>query len=144
MNSYSVEKKKADLISQAPCSTLLESRFFHTDRKLSMVAGVLASPMHKHADYTGVTATLAFAFLAWLSAAGANIALALFSLAFLLAPSAWPVFRCDPMFRLFAVFVIYMAIGAYFAIEEFPDTRKLQIRDASNWRKLFAFLPFAW
>lgn len=109
-----------------------------------MVAGVVAPPIHKYADYTGVTATLAFAFFAWLSAAGANIALALFSLAFLLAPSAWPMFRRDPMFRLFAAFAIYMAIGAYFAIEEFPDTRKLQIRDASNWLKLFAFLPFAW
>ncbi len=109
-----------------------------------MVAGVTAPPIHKYVDYTGVTAALAFAFFAWLSAAGANIALALFSLAFLLAPSAWPMFRRDPMFRLFAAFSIYMAIGAYFAIEEFTDTRKLQIRDASNWLKLFAFLPLAW
>jgi len=109
-----------------------------------MVAGVIAPPAHKYANYTGVTATLAFAFFAWLSPAGSNIALAVFSLAFLLSPSAWPIVRRDPMFRLFAAFAIYVALGAYFAIDEFPETRKLQIRDTSNWLKLFAFLPFAW
>ncbi|WP_133718613.1 O-antigen ligase family protein [Methylocaldum gracile] len=108
-----------------------------------MVAGVIAPPV-QYANYTGVTAALAFAFFAWLSPAGTNIALAAFSLAFLLNPSAWPVFRRDPMFGLFAAFAIYVAIGAYFAIDEFPETRKLQIRDASNWLKLFAFLPLAW
>lgn len=109
-----------------------------------MVAGVIAPPIHKYANYTGVTAALAFAFFAWLSPAGANIALAAFSLAVLLAPSVWPMFCRDPVFGLFAAFAIYVAVGAYFAIDEFPETRKLQIRDASNWLKLFAFLPLAW
>jgi len=109
-----------------------------------MVAGVIAPQVPKYADYTGVTAALAFAFFAWLSPAGSNIALAAFSLAALATPSSFPVFRRDPLFRLFAAFAIYLAIGAYFAIDEFPETHKLQIRDASNWLKLFAFLPLAW
>jgi O-antigen ligase len=109
-----------------------------------MVAGVTAPSVHKYANYTGVTAALAFAFFAWLSPAGSNIALAVFSLAFLLTPSAWPIVRRDPLFKLFAAFAIYVTLGASFAIDEFPETRRLQIRDASNWLKLFAFLPLAW
>ncbi|MGX2041931.1 O-antigen ligase family protein [Methylocaldum sp. MU1018] len=109
-----------------------------------MVAGVIAPPIHKYVDYTGVTAALAFAFFAWLSPAGANIALAVFSAACLLNRSAWPVLRRDPVLWLFAAFGIYLVLGAHWASRELPETHRLQIRDASNWLKLFAFLPLAW
>lgn len=95
-------------------------------------------------DYTGLAAALSFAFCAWLSVSGANITLALLALAFFLNFPAWPAYRRETMFWLFVAFALYLLIFGCAATAEFPETSRLQYKDASNWLKLFAFLPLAW
>ena len=95
-------------------------------------------------NYTGLLATCAFGFFAWLSTTGANTALAILFLAFVLCRPAWSVCRRDPLMWLFIAFAAYVFLRTGLAIAEFPQTRQLQIKDAQNWLKLFAFWPIAW
>ena len=94
--------------------------------------------------YTGILAACAFAFFAWLSTTGANIALGVFLLVFILSPAAWLAARRDPLMWLFVIVAGYVALRTFVAIEEFPETRAQQLKDARNWLKLFAVLPMAW
>ena len=95
-------------------------------------------------DYTGLWATCAFGFCAWLSPAGANIALVLLALGFFFSPAARRAFRRDPLCLLFLGFAAYAVLSAIAATVEFPESGRLQYRDTSNWLKLFAFWPVAW
>jgi O-antigen ligase len=95
-------------------------------------------------NYTGLLATFAFGFFAWLSVTGTGISLALLFLAFMLCRAAWPVWRRDPLMRLFVAFAAYVCLSAYLAAAELPQSRQMQIQDALDWLKLFAFLPIAW
>jgi O-antigen ligase len=109
-----------------------------------MVSGIFKRSACEYVNFAGIAAALIFALCAWLSMAGASIALAAFSLAFLLSPSAWPLWRRDPMLWLSVIFVIYVVWRTHAALGEFPETHRQQIRDALGWIKLLAFLPFAW
>jgi O-antigen ligase len=101
-------------------------------------------PLSDYLHYTGVYAVYAFALFAWLSTAGASIALVVFVLAFLLSPSAWNVYRRDPMFWIFVAFALFVYASLQGAVAEFPETLDIERKEAGNWLKLFAFLPFAW
>lgn len=109
-----------------------------------MLDAISGYPSQKIIDYTGRLATCAFGFFAWLSTAGANFALVALLLAFILCRPVWPLCRRDPLVWLSIVFAAYVALRTDFAIKEFPETRHLQIKDAGNWLKLFAFWPVAW
>lgn len=109
-----------------------------------MLNVIFGRPSQKTLDYTGLLATCTFGFFAWLSTAGANFALVVLLLAFILCRPVWPVCRRDPLIWLLIVFAAYVVLRTGFAIKEFPETRHLQIKDASNWLKLLAFWPVAW
>jgi O-antigen ligase len=109
-----------------------------------MVSGIFKRSASEYMNFAGIAAALVFAFCAWLSTAGASIALAAFSLLFLLNPSAWPLWRRDPMLWGSIVFIVYIVARTHAALGEFPETHRQQFADAWGWIKLLAFLPLAW
>jgi O-antigen ligase len=109
-----------------------------------MVEGSIAPRLRKYADYTGVAAALAFAFFAWLSTAGANIAFILLLATLALDRDAYKTLRTDLVFIMTVIFGTYIIFKTLWPHPESAEIRNMRWDDAGRWLKLLAFVAMAW
>lgn len=95
-------------------------------------------------DCLGTAGLLLFAFSAFLSTTGLSIGLGLLVAALLLNRSLWPGLKRDPFLILCVVSSTYLILLTLWAIWEFPDSRRLQEKQAWDWFRLWLFLCVGW
>jgi O-antigen ligase len=105
------------------------------------------SPMTRSplVELAGIFGLYATAFFARLVPSLAYVGLTVMVLAFLLQlPRIWPQLRRDALFRLVALFTLYLVLLTGWSVVKFPDIAALQVSDAWSLLQTWFFLMAAW
>lgn len=110
-----------------------------------MTVAADADRITRYGMVLGVGALYLFGLCSRLVPTGVGLALALLLVATALCyRSFWPALRGAPIFNVFVVFVLYLAVRTAWAVWEFPQTTAEQFTDAGDFLQAWFFLMIGW